>query len=182
MLQETLLPLHSGQTCVRAMTHADAQPYTDGTNDPMVRRYAHLPEPQYDREMVVQLIDGVIADGLASGELAILTIADRSTDRFCGSLVLFDVRDETAEVGFWVSPAARGSGHARTSLELAAQFARQSGLRRLTARTLVDNGASQRVLNDSGFAPVHQGQGIAPSGQEVELIHYERALTDRSTG
>lgn len=182
MLQETLLPLHSGQTCIRAMTHADAQSYTDGTNDPTVRRYAHLPEPKYDREKVVQLIDGVIADGLASGTLAILTIAERSTDRFCGSLVLFDVHDETAEVGFWLSPAARGAGHARKGLELAAQFARQSGLHRLKARTLVDNEASRRVLKATGFAPVHQGQGIAPSGQEVELIHYELTLTRQRTG
>lgn len=178
MLQTTVLPLTRASVRLRPMIHADAAVYADGTRDAAVRTYAHLPAPEYTRESVVEMIDGVIGQGLADGDLAVLTIADARTNRFVGSLVLFDVTPETAEVGFWLHPEARGAGRTGAALTLAAQFARQSGLSRLTARTVVDNIPSQRVLTTAGFVPVHRGSGTAPSGAEVELIHYERTLRE----
>ncbi|WP_367113110.1 GNAT family N-acetyltransferase [uncultured Tessaracoccus sp.] len=57
--------------------------------------------------------------------------------------VLFDVSTDTAAVGFWIHPDARGAGHARRGLEMASRFAHHSGLRTLTARTLPENRASR---------------------------------------
>lgn len=176
MLDSDLLPLTNDSVRIRPMTHADAATYADGTHDATVRAYAHLPAPEYSRESVVEMIDGVIGQGLADGQLAVLTIADAETDQFAGSLVIFDVTTETGEVGFWLHPDARGNGLTGTALALAAQFAGESGLSLLTARTVVDNIPSQRVLAKAGFEPVHRGTGVAPSGLEVELVHYERAL------
>lgn len=92
----------------------------------------------------MEMIDGVISEGLDDGELAVLTIAEAQTDRFIGSLVVFDVTSETAEVGFWLHPDARGAGPTGAELALAAQFAGESGLNLLTARTVIDNVPSQR--------------------------------------
>lgn len=160
------------------MTHADAWAYADGTNDEAVRTYAHLPAPEYTRDSVVEMIDGVIAEGLARGDLAVLTIADAATDRFLGSLVIFDVKQEGAEVGFWLRPEARGSGLTGAALALASRFAERSGLAVLTARTSADNRASQVVLSTGGFVPIRRGCDTAPSGREVEVIHYERVLAE----
>src|SRR5699024_8209684 len=145
-------------------------------NDLDVRTYAHLPAPQYSRESVIEMIDGVIAEGLSDGALAVLAIADAETDHFVGSLVMFDVTAHAAEVGFWLRPDARGRGLTGTALALAVQFAGESGLSLLTARTVVDNLPSQHVLAKAGFTPVHRGSGTAPSGLEVELVHYECVL------
>lgn len=179
MLDQALLPLANDAVRLRPMTADDAAAYADGTRDAAVRAYAHLPAPDYSRQSVVEMIEGVISEGLADGTLAVLTIADAETDSFVGSLVLFDVSGDAAEVGFWLRPEARGRGLTGATLALAAQFALESGLRVLTARTVVDNLASQRVLEGADFAAVCRDPGTAPSGIEVELIHYERTLAPR---
>ena len=91
-------------------------------------------------------------------------------------MVLFDVCSEAAEVGFWIHPGARGEGHAHQGLELASRFARNSGLRTLTARTLPKNKASQHCLTTAGFRETGRGVGTTPAGQREELFHYQRDL------
>ncbi|MEZ5085490.1 MAG: GNAT family N-acetyltransferase [Tessaracoccus sp.] len=176
MLDANLLPLRAERVVLRAMRAADASAYATGTKDTAVRDYAHLPEPEYTEATVTALIRGSIRDGLERGDLAVLTIADPATDEFAGSLVLFGVTDDSVEVGFWVHPDHRGKGLAGASLALAVEFARGSGLTRLTARTVPENQASQSVLESVGFARGEQTHDIAPSGEEVALLHYSRQV------
>lgn len=176
MLDPRHLPLIGDRTRLRALRHEDAAAYAAGTADPEVRRFAHLPEPEYTEESVVALVDGPVRDGLARGDLAVLAIADVATDRFAGSLVLFDVDDATAEVGFWVHADHRGRGFAVEALDLAGRLARLSGLRLLTARTAVDNLGAQRALETAGYRVRSRGRDVAPSGREVVAAHYVRGL------
>lgn len=123
-----------------------------------------------------QDIDGVIADGLSSGRLAVLAVAEADTDAFLGSIVLFEVRGDRAEVGFWLTPGARGRGAAEAALDLATDLAAELGLDRLEARTAPENRASQRVLENAGFVLVGGPRaGTAPSGEQVVLLDYARA-------
>ncbi|QNN82860.1 GNAT family N-acetyltransferase [Brachybacterium sp. Z12] len=179
MLDISFLPVSDDRVRLRAMAHADATAYAQGTEDEAVRAFAHLPAPQYTPDSVIRMIDGTIAEGLARGDLAILTIADAVTDRFAGSLVLFDVTEDAAEVGFWLRPEARGASLTSAALGLAVLWAQQSGLRALTARTSADNMASRHVLAKGGFLPIRRARGTAPSGSQVDLVHYERVLPDR---
>lgn len=176
MLNGSHLPLQDGRTRLRALSVADAMAYADGTTDPLVRANAHLPEPEYTPESVAAMAESVVPEGLRRGDLAVLTIADASTDQFAGSLVLFDVSEEAAEVGFWLHPAARGSGRVASALQLAAQFAAASGLRALTARTVPANTAAQAVLSRATFVETRRAWGTTPSGQQVEMVHYRRDL------
>lgn len=176
MLDVTLLPLHSERAVLRAMRAGDACAYAQGTTDASVRRYAHLPEPEYTEASVTALIQGAIREGLEQGNLAVLAIGGPSTGQFAGSLVLFDVTEESAEVGFWVHPGHRGKGVAGAALSLAALLAQRSGLTRLVARTVPENLASQRVLEGAGFARGAETSGIAPSGETAVLLHYSREL------
>lgn len=177
VLDSAHLPLQDATVRLRPLTAADASAYAEGTTDPLVRANAHLPEPQYTPESVAALAEGAVRDGLWRGDLAVLTIADAATDQFAGSLVLFDVSEDAVEVGFWLHPGSRGSGIAESALRLAGRFARASGLGALTARTLTDNTAAQRVLDRAGFVESGRGPGTTPSGQEAELVHYRRVLT-----
>ena len=176
MLDATTLPITFENTRLRPLSELDASAYAAGTKDEAVRRFGHLPESDYTPESVRRMIRDEVAEGLSSGTLAVLALADAETDRFVGSLVLFDVSSEAAEVGFWIHPDARGAGHARRGLELASRFARNSGLRTLTARTLLENKASQRCLTNAGFREVERAVGTTPAGQCEELFHYRRDL------
>lgn len=176
MLDATTLPITFENTRLRPLSELDADAYAAGTKDEAVRRFGHLPESDYTPESVRRMIRDEVAEGLSSGTLAVLALVDAETDRFVGSLVLFDVSSEAAEVAFWIHPDARGSGHARRGLELASRFARNSGLRTLTARTLLENKASQRCLTSAGFRQVERAVGTTPAGQCEELFHYRRDL------
>ena len=176
MLDATNLPITFENTCLRPLSELDADAYAAGTKDGAVRRLAHLPEPDYTPESVRRMIREEVATGLSSGTLAVLALADAETDQFVGSMVLFDVSSEAAEVGFWIHPGARGGGHAGRGLELASRFARTSGLRTLTARTLPENKASQHCLTTAGFRETGRGLGATPAGQREELFHYQRDL------
>lgn len=176
MLDATTLPITFENTRLRPLSELDADAYAAGTKDEAVRRFGHLPESDYTPESVRRMIRDEVAEGLSSGTLAVLALVDAETDRFVGSLVLFDVSSEAAEVGFWIHPDARGAGHARRGLELASRFARNSGLRTLTARTLLENKASQRCLTSAGFREVERAVGTTPAGQCEELFHYRRDL------
>lgn len=172
MLNSDFLPVQGERLRLRPLKAHDAEAFADGTTDPDVRRYGHLPEPEYTPESVRTMIERDAAPGLERGDLAVLAIADATTDAFAGSLVLFDVSDESAEVGFWIHPAYRGSGVAAAALALAARFAWASGLHELTARTLPKNSASQRTLTAAGFGFQRQTLDTAPSGERVQLLHY----------
>lgn len=186
MLRADLLPVENARARIRPMRTADAARYAEGTTDELVRTFAHLPEPSYSADSVMAMIDGVIADGLERGDLAILTIADLADDQFVGSLVLFDVeplgtgadhRGIEAEVGFWLHPTARGAGLAAAALDLAIVFAVRSGLDALTARTVVDNIASQRSLIRAGFTETDRLVTTAPSGARIDSLRYRHDLT-----
>ncbi|WP_256840040.1 GNAT family N-acetyltransferase [Ornithinimicrobium faecis] len=181
MLDITRLPLQDGTVRLRPLTRADAAAYAEGTTDPAVRARAHLPEAEYTPESVAAMADGVVREGLQRGDLAVLTIADAGTDEFAGSLVIFDVSQDEAEVGFWLHPRSRGRGVAGSALQLSARFATASGLHALTARTVPDNTAAQAVLSRAGFVETGRGRGTTPSGQDVEMVHYRRDLRATTT-
>lgn len=171
------LPRGVDDVIVRQLAHRDAEPFALGTTDQAVRQYAHLPLTDYTPEIVREQIDGVILEGLHSNSLAVLAIADAASDQFLGSIVLFDFRDDRAEVGFWLAPSARGRAAAVRALAAITQVAAESGLSRLEARTVPDNAASRRVLEAAGFARVGQPyEGVAPSGATVTVLAYERLL------
>ncbi|MGV0836060.1 GNAT family N-acetyltransferase [Mycolicibacterium thermoresistibile] len=175
-----LVPRRAGGVVVRRLDHHDAEAFAAGTKDTAVRQYGHLPLPEYTPQIVREQIDGVIAAGLADGSLAVLAIADASSNEFLGSIVLFDVRGDRAEVGFWLSPQARGRGAALTSLHIVADLASDAGLTHLDARTHPANDASRHVLQHAGFVQVGGPEDqITPAGELVPVLTFERRLAGR---
>ena len=175
MLNSTLLPITDGVRSLRLLAQQDADRYLAGTQDPLVQQFGHLPEAEYSHASIQHLAETQAPAGLERGDLGLLSIVDEA-DTFLGSLVLFDVTRTSAEVGFWLHPEARGTGHALGALELSAALARQSGLDDLTARTVVNNDASKHILERAGFLEIARDVDKTPSGEEAPLIHYRREL------
>jgi len=176
MLDAAILPIANSRARLRALRLDDADAFAEGTDDPDVRAYGHLPEPEYTPESVKTMIERDAQPGLERGDLAVLAIADADRDAFAGSLVLFNVTELSAEVGFWLHSRHRGRGMTAAALDLAARFARDSGLTHLTARTAEENVASQHVLARAGFRQTGAGLDTAPSGQRIECLHYTRGV------
>lgn len=159
------------------MQHSDAQAYAAGTTDAAVKRFAHLPLEHYTAELVSEMIDGVITDGLRNGKLAVLTIANNHNDAFMGSLVFFDITPHSAEVGYWVAPEYRGQSVSQHALSLAVALSRQLGFTTLRARTVLDNPASAHVLASVGFQQEGEAQPqVTPSGKTEMGVHYAMVL------
>lgn len=177
MTFRAMLPRSSRCVTLRPLEHRDATAYAAGAADPDVRRLAYLPEPEYTPGRVRELIDTTVEEGLSSGTLAVLALADAATDDFLGSMVIFDVTVDSAEVGFWVAPAGRGRGVAAAGLRLACDLARARGMTHLRARTDVDNAASRTVLERAGFRPVGApAPGTTPSGAVATMQEYVAAV------
>lgn len=177
-----LLPGREGDIVVRRLSHGDADAFAAGTKDRAVSRYGHLPLREYSPEIVREQIDGVISQGLADGSLAVLAIADAVSDEFLGSIVLFDVRADRAEVGFWLAPAARGRGAARHGLRAVTRLAGGAGLAYLDARTDAANDGSRQVLEGVGFIQTGGPHPeTAPSGEVVRVLTFEHCLIQART-
>lgn len=97
---------------------------------------------------------------VAAGSHMSWAIADTTTDTVLGSIGLhghLGALTDTAALGYWAHPSARGTG---TTTAAAAAVVTEaltpvtdggSGLRRLTLRAAVDNIGSQRVAEAAGF-------------------------------
>jgi len=90
--------------------------------------------------------------------------------RIADGLVIGDIgfyappQDGSVEVGFGLAPSARAAGHGSEALRLLLGWAaQQSDVRRVVARTLVDNEPSKAVLSRACFTDV---------GREGDLVHY----------
>lgn len=105
--------------------------------------------------------------------MAVLAISDAGSDSFLGSLVFFDIKPDDAEIGYWVAPQHRGRRVSGRALTLGMEIARKLGLKRLRARTVQENPASERVLLNAGFEQVGEVRPeIVPSGKIEMSVNY----------
>ncbi|KRE43666.1 GNAT family N-acetyltransferase [Knoellia sp. Soil729] len=122
---------------------------------------------------------------MARGTSVCWCIADAETDRALGDMLVFVdggalADGDTAELGYFLHPSARGRGAARTGARLAVAhaFAPKEkgglGLRRLVAETAADNTASNAILKAVGFTRWgHEEAATAPDGSVGPADHWE---------
>jgi RimJ/RimL family protein N-acetyltransferase len=145
--------------------------------DPAIRRWSHLPEP-FDRAAVHRWFEAMARER-AEGSAIRLAIADAETDQLLGAAALkrFDWTVPTAELGYWVSARARGRGVGGRAVRLLVQWGfAETGVSEITARTDLDNYASQRLLERQGFSQVP----LQPVG-DPPLVTYAIRGTDLAT-
>lgn len=90
---------------------------------------------------------------------------------------------QSASIGYWVDRERTGRGIAGALVGFAQHRAGVLGLHRLEAGTLVDNAASQRVLERAGF----ERYGLAPrmlfiAGEWQDQVLFQRILHDEPAG
>ena len=84
---------------------------------------------------------------------------------------------QSANVGYWVARAHNGRGVATAALALVCERAfGELGLHRIEAGTLLDNHASQRVLEKNGFERI----GVAPRYLQIAGVWSDHVLFQRT--
>jgi RimJ/RimL family protein N-acetyltransferase len=118
-------------------------------DDPDVLRFTRIPEP--------------VPEGFASAWVARYEAARREGTREAFAVVeggeflglalaaSIDRETQTAELGYVVTPAARGRGVATEALRLLTEWAVAEGMLRLELLISVDNPASQKVAARCGY-------------------------------
>jgi len=127
----------------------DAGDVTQICQDPAIQEFTTVPLP-YTREIAdfwiksrtksYQDRNAISLAGIRNGEL-VLSVSLHNIKEF----------DHIGEIGYWVSPAARGEGLAAHAVEMLTNFAFGIGFRRVSALTLPENSASQKTLLKAGF-------------------------------
>jgi ribosomal-protein-alanine N-acetyltransferase len=110
----------------------------------------------------------------------IFAILDR--ERIAGTVILSNIVRgpfQSANLGYWVAERVNGRGLATSAVAEVADLAfGELGLHRLEAATLVDNVASQRVLEKNGFERIGVARGylrIAGDWRDHALFQRLRA-------
>jgi [ribosomal protein S5]-alanine N-acetyltransferase len=86
----------------------------------------------------------------------------------------------SAVVGYWVDHEHQGRGLATAFTAFLVQEATEIGLHRLEAGTMVDNVASQRVLERSGFTRIGVAEKLLYiQGEWRDHVLFQRILHDR---
>jgi RimJ/RimL family protein N-acetyltransferase len=99
------------------------------------------------------------------------------------ALRLIDLKEGTAELAYWVTPAARGRGTAvRAAVALTAWALDELGLHRLELNHSVANAPSCRVAEKAGYAPegIRRSAVLHPDGWHDMHLHARVQGDDQS--
>lgn len=148
--------LESDRLRLRPYTDDDVPAVVEACSDLITRRFlAALPHPYTAAVARSYLADCVWQ--AAIGAKATWAIADRETDQLLGNIAVMDllgVDPTSAEIGYWMHPAARGRGIMTEACRMIVRHALDpDGLdrRRLVLYAAADNPASNAVARAAGY-------------------------------
>jgi len=171
--------LRGDQVVLRALREDDVPDVAAGCAEPLTQRFLpHLPQPYTLEDARMWITEGAPAASAAGGWA--YAIADPATDRLLGGVGARRYGRDEAEIGYWVTPAARRGGVATGATRLLAAHVFASGVHRLVLRNHEENVASQRVAVAAGFTreSVARGTGHARDGSHYDQIVWARLATD----
>lgn len=164
---------------LRRPARTDVDRIVAACTDEETQRWLPLPRP-YGPAEATGFIEGFAAQALRDGTGLVRAI---ETDGHLVGMVDLnnaDWRNQTAEIGYWISPDARGHGLAGRASALLARWAlEEQGLERIEIRAATGNLASQRAALAAGFARegVLRSAGFTHHGR-VDLIVYGLIRSD----
>jgi RimJ/RimL family protein N-acetyltransferase len=145
-------PLSDGVVTLRRWTNADAPEIARiCSDDELVRWLAALPSPYTADDARAWIAHGD-AGWRGEHEHTPLAVVNAATGAVLGSIGVSWRPDETAEVGYWVAPEARGRGVATRATRLVARWVlADHDFERLQLQADPLNVASCRVAEHAGF-------------------------------
>jgi RimJ/RimL family protein N-acetyltransferase len=153
MADALLVPkLADGGLHLRPPERRDVDALVVACQDPEIPRFTRIPSP-YERSHAEGWVAHA-AEAWAAGTEAAFVVADARRGDVLGSVGVMRLDEEraVAEIGYWVAKEARGHGVATRIVRLTSRWAVcDLGVQRLELMTHVENVASQRVAEATGF-------------------------------
>ena len=166
-----------GTACaLRPLTDRDVSNLVAACRDPEIARFTRVPVPYTEAD--ARSFVSLAGHAWQSREGSWFAIAD-AADELIGACSVMDVNQSgsAAEIGYWVAPAARGRGAARTALGLITTWAhRELGLDRLHLQIEDANRASAVVAEAAGYRPLDEVSEWELKGAPRRLRHYQHLL------
>ena len=144
-------PLVDGATLLRPWRDSDAAAVTAACQDPEIARWTRVPDNYGESDARAFLLYRY--DSVLTGVAAPFAVVS-ADDRLLGSVALIGIEwpHLRGEVGYWLAREARGQGHATRAVRLICGWGFDAlGLERIVLQAAIENLASQRVAERSGF-------------------------------
>lgn len=149
--------LRTGRLILRPFDASDIEETRASCEDALIQRWLPLPQP-YTREDAAAWCTKVAPSLRESGDGIHFAVTDAGTGRLAGTIGLkrTDWAARVSEVGYWVSPWARGRGTAtEATREVGRWLLTEQGFERLELRAATGNEASRKVALKVGMR--HEG-------------------------
>ncbi|MGW4544078.1 GNAT family N-acetyltransferase [Streptomyces chartreusis] len=182
MFPETVL--HTERLTLRPFSSSDIADTQASCSDSLTQQWLPLPQP-YTLDDATAWCTKVAPALHESGDGIHFAVTDYDTGRLMGTVGLkkTDWRARVSEVGYWISPWARGNGIATEATRaLARWLLTDQQFQRLELRAATENTASQKVALRAGFH--HEGilrnAGFVHTGR-VDLALFSLLPDDSTT-
>ncbi len=142
-------------------------------SDPDVMRFTPSKIPQTEDQTRERIRNQM--EGQAKYEPFGIWLAEEAESKsFIGWFMLLPDQDGSLELGFMIVKSSWGKGYATEIGQVLIAYAKQSGIKRIAARTNTDNFTSMRVLEKLGFKYSKNIKAVDRlSSREIELKFYE---------
>lgn len=150
--------LSSSAVRLEVPTRADVEAIVTACRDEEVRRFTTVPVP-YDRGDAERFVDGVVDPGWATGRELTWGVRGPGSSELLGVVA---VRPRHRDLGFWLTPAARGRGLVTAAVHLVCDHVFAEGWPDVLWEGYVGNDASAAVARRCGFTYEGVGPGLQP--------------------
>nr|WP_053616458.1 GNAT family N-acetyltransferase [Nocardiopsis sp. NRRL B-16309] len=142
---------------LRAFVEADIDDVFRTYSDPAVQRWVPIPAPgvPYTREIAEHWCREAAPALRTSGDGQQWAAVEKGSGRLVGAFGLLRTQWPAmiTEIGYAVSPWARGLGYATEAAVAVSRWAVDQGFQRVELKAAVGNTASRRVAVRAGFSP-----------------------------
>lgn len=169
--------LTDGVVLVRVPVEGDAPSVFAACQDPEISRFIPLPSP-YEWHHAAEWIAGA-PEAWRSRTSTPMVVVDATSGDLLGACGLVEMKEDHAEIGYWVKREARGRGTATRAVLLVTHWALTDlGLSLIELLADVRNVASQRVAEKAGYT--RDGEVPPPAraaGRSERMVRFVRAGT-----
>jgi RimJ/RimL family protein N-acetyltransferase len=170
-----------GPTALRPWRDADIPSLVVICQDPEIPRWTHVPAPYGETDARAYMLQRYT--GPEAGIAAPFAIVSADDTQLLGSISLMRIDWDhlRGEVGYWLAAEARGAGHTTRAVRLICEWAFETlGLERIELLAAIENPASQRVAERSGFIreAVMRSMWVGRDGRH-DMVSFSRLVRDR---
>jgi ribosomal-protein-alanine N-acetyltransferase len=121
------------------------------------------------------------ADAYALGKAVAFAVTERGSDQTIGTVSLFNLQDQQAEIGYWMGVEWQGQGYCSEAVEALIGFGiSELGISHFHARHLQRNPASGKVLRNNGLRKIGTETMLWRDGLRQEVLEVYQLLIEEA--